>query len=130
LGVSNILNELSLSLVMDSNLAFICSLFSHLFLKIPKYINTVQTSATTDVDWHLSAKLLLCYQKRFAMLHQNFTSNQSSVKIKLLLSAVKNNSLFNRSNNKEKTCNHRNENGWCNKSQRPCVAVNILFSKH
>jgi hypothetical protein len=88
----------------------------------------VQTSAITDVDWHLSAKLLLCYQKQFAMLHQNFTSNQSSVKIERLLSTGRNNSL--RGDNKENNCKHRDANGWCDKSQQPCAAVNILFSKH
>jgi hypothetical protein len=45
----------------------------------------------------------LCYQKEIAMLHQNFTSNQSSVKIELLLSTAKNNSVPNRKTAKKKS---------------------------
>ena len=52
-----------LSLVTDSNFAFIWADFAVLFLKVSKYINTGQTSAIVDVDYPSLAKLFLCYQE-------------------------------------------------------------------
>jgi hypothetical protein len=70
------------------------------------------------------------YQKQVAMLHQRFTSNKSVAKIQLLLSTAEKNSLVNRNDSKQKNCTYRDANGWCNKSQQQCAALNILFSKH
>ena len=45
-------------------------------------------------------------------------------------------SLFNSDvmNNKiamhKKNCRHRDENGWCNRSQRQCALLNIVSIKH
>jgi hypothetical protein len=64
------------------------------------------------------------------MLQQNFTLNQLSVKIIQPSLAVKNNSLSKRNDSEEKSCKHRNENGWCCKSQRQCLLLTDLFSKH
>jgi hypothetical protein len=52
------------------------------------------------------------------MLQQNFTSNQLPAKIIQPLKAVKNNSLLKGNDSLEKSFNHRNEYGWCSKSQR------------
>jgi hypothetical protein len=57
-------------------------------------------------------------KNRLQMLQQNHTSNQLPVKIIQPLLAVKNDSLTKRNNGGVKSCKHRNENGWCSKSQR------------
>jgi hypothetical protein len=72
----------------------------------------------------------LFYQLPIAMLQKNFTFNQSSVKITQPLVTVKNNSLSTGNDGKEKACKHRNENGYCSKSQRQCMLVTDLFLKH
>jgi len=30
----------------------------------------------------------------------------------------------------ERSCKHRNENDWCNRSQRQCTALNFNFINH
>jgi len=127
LGVSNILNELSVSLEIDSSFAFICADFAPLLLKVAKYINTVQTSAFADVDYSSPAKLFLCYQKQVAMQQQNLSLNQLPAKIIQPSLAVKNNLLPKRNDCEKKSCKHRNENGWCSKSQRQCSLITDLF---
>jgi len=52
------------------------------------------------------------------MLQQNLTSNQLPVKIIQPSLAIENSSLL--KTNEENACKHRNENGWCSKSQRQC----------
>jgi len=64
------------------------------------------------------------------MLQQNFTSNQVPVKIKQPLLVVKNSLLAKRNDSENKSCKHRNENGRCSKSQRQCLLLIDLFSKH
>jgi hypothetical protein len=64
------------------------------------------------------------------MLKQSLTSNQLAVKILQPSLAVKNNSLSKRNDGEEKNCNHRNENGWCSKSQRQCSLLIDLLFKH
>ncbi len=64
------------------------------------------------------------------MLQQNLTSNQLPVKIIQPSLAVKNSSQAKRNDGKEKNCKHRNENGWCSKSQRQCSLITDLFFKH
>jgi len=29
-----------------------------------------------------------------------------------------------------KSCKHRDENGWCSKSQQQCALLNFIFTKH
>ena len=64
------------------------------------------------------------------MLPQNFTLNQSPVIIIKQLLALKNSSKSKQNDSEEKNCKHRNENGWCSKSQRQCLLLTELFSKH
>jgi hypothetical protein len=65
--------------------------------------------------------------KQIALLHQNFTSNQLSVKIMQPLVAVENILVTTRGNNEGKTCKHKDEKGWCSKSNRQCRLVTDLF---
>lgn len=64
------------------------------------------------------------------MLPQNLTSNQFPVKIIQPSLAVKNSSLSKRKDREENICKHRNENGWCSKSQRQCLSLTDFFLKH
>jgi len=115
---------------MDSNFAFICADFAPIFLKVLKYINTEQTSGITDVDYPSTSELFLCQQQTINMLQQNLTSDQLSVKIIQPSLAVKHSPLSKRSDGEETTCKHRNENGWCSKSQRQCSSLTYFFLKH
>jgi len=64
------------------------------------------------------------------MLQQNFTSNQSPIKIIQPSLAAKNNSLSKINDSEEKGCKHRNENGWCSKTHKQCLLLTDLFSTH
>jgi hypothetical protein len=64
------------------------------------------------------------------MLQQNLSSNQLPVKIMEPSLAVKNSPLSKRNDREENTCKHRNDNGWCSKSQRQCSALTDLFLKN
>ena len=67
-------------------------------------------------------------KKEIAMVQQNITLHQLPVNVLEPLK-IKNNSLLKRKDSEEKTCKHRNENGWCSKSQRQCLLLINLFSE-
>lgn len=115
---------------MDSSLGFICAEFAASFLKVSKYINTEQIAAIPDVDLPSNSRLFLYQRKQIAMLQQNLTSDQIPVKIMQLSLVVNNSPLSKRNDREENTCKHRNENGWCSKSQRQCLSLTDLFLKH
>lgn len=104
--------------------------FATISLKIAKYINTVQIPAIGDVDCRFPATLFLSYQKQVAMLPQNLTLHQSPVGIIQQPLTLKKNSMPKKSESDEKSCKHRNKNGWCSKSRRQCLLLTELFSKH
>lgn len=64
------------------------------------------------------------------MLQQNLRSDQLPVKNIQLSVAVKNSSESKRKDREENFCNHRNENGWCSKSQKQCFSLPDFFLKH
>jgi len=64
------------------------------------------------------------------MLQQTISSDHLPVKIIQPLLAVKNNPQSNRNDREENTCKHRDENGWCSKSQRQCSLLTDLSFKH
>ncbi len=61
------------------------------------------------------------------MLQQNLTLSQLPVKIIHPSLTIKNNLLSKTKDSEEKSCEHRNENGWCSKSQRQCLFITDLF---
>jgi len=64
------------------------------------------------------------------MARENITSALLSLKTWLLPIIVNQPVITERDDAKEKTCQHRDQNGWCNKSQRPCGAFKFLNIKH
>jgi len=64
------------------------------------------------------------------MLQQNLTSDHLPVKTMQPSLAVKNSQLSKRNDREENTCKHRNENGWCSKSQRQCSSLTDPFLKY
>jgi hypothetical protein len=109
--VSNILNELLLSLAIDSNFAFIYADFATVCLKIAKYINTVQIPAIAVVECASLPMLFLYHQKQIAMLQQNIASNQVAANALSTTAGVNNNCNTKTNHHKTISCNQRNENG-------------------
>ena len=64
------------------------------------------------------------------MPQQNFTSINNSINIENTLLAFDADATNKKISAHKKSCKHRNENGWCNKSQRQCALLNIVFIKH
>jgi hypothetical protein len=64
------------------------------------------------------------------MLQQSLSSNELPIEIKQSSLAVKNSSRSNGNDREEKTCTHRDENGWCSKSQRQCSSLIDFYLKH
>jgi len=64
------------------------------------------------------------------MLQQTLTSNRLPAQIITAPLTLKNSSPSSLKDGEEKGCKHRNENGWCSKSQRQCLLISDLFFKH
>ncbi len=61
------------------------------------------------------------------MLQQNLTSNKLPVKIIRPSLTIKNNLLSTTKDSGEKSCEHRNENGWCSKIKNQCLSITDLL---
>lgn len=61
------------------------------------------------------------------MLQPIFNNSIHSNKQDLSLLISRNRPVYKKSSIEEKSCKHRNENGWCTRTQRQCPLLNLNF---
>jgi len=104
--------------------------FCNYILKKRKIINYIKNTCHYRFGLPLSYKAIFVLSKPIVMLPQNFTLHQSPALIIQQPLILKKSSLPEKNDSDKKSCKHRNENGWCSKSQRQCWLLTDLFSQH